>query len=317
MVQPTEIPQKILAKYMPVNLCWQTEYFKVYEARSRDNVAQEFFIRILKANPEHCSRNYDLAATLFIQELLYLSPRLFGEEALIIQDFQIENNVIGCVMKPYQQLRELKEENKADIDLEKLVKAITADLDFLSDKMMAYMNSIVDDEHIFKFKDSNTFFLSNLDALIATDTYINLIRRMDETQVYEREQLWREKQKLTGIALELRGKSNASIENEFSTEDSMDSLNLIKGECLHELNIKNPNASIGNEKCLHLLNSHSTACKSRKIVWCSYGTNQIDVYDILSGKKNTDQLYGVGMEAGSILVIYLIISLPSKVIEHI
>lgn len=43
----------------------------------------------------------------------------------------------------------------------------------------------------------------------------------------------------------------------------------------------------------------SSMGKSQKIVCCSYSTNKIDVYDMMTGKKRLEPFDGVGLGEGS------------------
>lgn len=105
----TNIPTKIREKYTPLEIRWRTAYSTVIEACSKENSSEKFLIRILNPCTPQIASNYNFAATMFIQELLFLSSRLLQEKEFMIEDFQIESQSMGYVTKSYSQLREAKE----------------------------------------------------------------------------------------------------------------------------------------------------------------------------------------------------------------
>lgn len=299
-----EIPAILYAKYAPSKLLWQTPYCKVYSARSRENQSEEYFIKMLNFSSEHVSHNYDFAVTFFIRELLFLSSRL-GQEGLMIQDFQIENKLVGCAMKPYQRLGDVTKENFQVADLEKLMKDISADLEFFSNNMNFPMSKIVGYDNIFKLKDSDTFFLSNWDEFILMNSKTVLQNRMNGTNSDKIASLLQEKQQLARIIheLKLNRKQTDSIGNEFASKDKMDVLKPLqpsKSELLEtESKIIAP-----TENNSRLTYGQTFPSSLQKVVWTSYESNHIEVYDILTGEKSTD-LYGRKV-AGRISCIFFL-----------
>ena len=70
-------------------------------------------------------------------------------------------------------------------DLEQLVKNLTADLHFFTNKMNIFVKKYVDWDYVFKLKGSETYFLSNLDEFISLKSKNNLLKRAIDDQIKE------------------------------------------------------------------------------------------------------------------------------------
>lgn len=306
-----DVPSKILAKYTPLKVCWQTPYSKVIEACSRENTNEKYFIKTLTSRSDQSTYNYDLAATLFIQELLLLSSRLLQQKALSVQDFQIENRLMGYVTKPYQRLNDIKEETKPVIDIEKLVKDITADFEFLTTHMGISLQKLIDYDSIFKLEGPETYFLSNLTEKFASDATTDFQDYQKDFQ--NKKKLLHEKQNLASIAFELCFMSNSSLGSESTPGENSVSpgkfIKSLKSEDLKAFFSENLEMNFEDESSLPSSSSlRNTVTSSKKVVWCSQSSNRIGVGDIEKGITYSDKLYGLGLWTGKFSSFFLLSS---------
>lgn len=155
------LPPKIKLTYSDFELVSETSYYKVYEAKNLTN-GQKHAIRVLDTESPFVQKNHNLAATLFMQEALRLSLRLPRPDLVVLENFEIHEDKIAFVMKPYNSIlnEPVTGDGKLNIDAEKLLKDCLAEINFLYAKMKLGSLSL-DVKNICKAKDTNTYFLTD------------------------------------------------------------------------------------------------------------------------------------------------------------
>ena len=162
-----EIPQSFKQAYTDFKLIQQTATYRLYAAKLR-NTDTIHTIRVFDPTSEFVSDNYDLAATLFIQELLRLQSS--HPKAVLISSFEVSSD--GRQMA-YASLSYYPLDFQSDDDLQiiipkdantiaSLIRDVISDVEFLWKEIqlqdiMRYLGS----ESIYFMKDEKAFFLGN------------------------------------------------------------------------------------------------------------------------------------------------------------
>ena len=135
-----EIPPKLRLAYTDFKFIQQTVSYRLYEAKSR-NSDTIHTIRVLDPTTQFVSDNHDLAATLFIQELLrlhYVQP-----EAVLTNTFEISKNgqQIAYASLPYHPLNHQSDHQQQQHEqtlvpkdpdtIGNLIKGVISDIEFL------------------------------------------------------------------------------------------------------------------------------------------------------------------------------------------
>ena len=160
------IPPKIRLLYTDFKLVSEAHYFKIFSAKSISR-NKSFTLRVLDFNSEFYKCNSNIAATLFVQELLRLST--LYPDTVLIEDFEICDKAVAFVTSSYLPLSHLIKEDKGpqNIDMEKLIQDVLTDLNFLVFDMglssKDSKSSIIqtDFENIYQISDNNKFFLGD------------------------------------------------------------------------------------------------------------------------------------------------------------
>ena len=139
----TIIPPKTRLLYTDFRLNSRAHYFKIFSALAKID-SKSVSVRVLDFNSEFYCSNPNVASTLFIQELLRLCT--LHPESIIIEHFEICDKAIAFVTTPYLPLEHVVKEmeNPQSLDIEKLIKDVLIDLNFLVyDMRLAGQNSII------------------------------------------------------------------------------------------------------------------------------------------------------------------------------
>lgn len=163
-ISDLSIPPRIINSYSNFSLVATTSYYKIYEAlSSSENKIHS--IRVLDVNSDFFKRNRNIASTLFVQEILRLCTIVRQAGTIIIENFEIYEEKIAFVTKPYYplfspQTKNDKPKNLNPVDIEKMLKDTLADLGFIYVNMRkSDINSIK--TKIFRFNDSENFFIGD------------------------------------------------------------------------------------------------------------------------------------------------------------
>lgn len=129
-------PPRLKKAYSNFILLEENSYYKVYEATLKQN-NQIHTIRVLDADSCSVMRDYNAAVTLFLQEILYLCVRIKSKDSIIIENFEYFEGNIAFVMRHAKPLEALisADQTKPAIDLERMLKDLIFDIEFLSSKL--------------------------------------------------------------------------------------------------------------------------------------------------------------------------------------
>lgn len=158
------IPPRIRRLYAKFKNVSSANYFKVFNAISNSD-GQPYTIRILDLNSELYNSNPNLAATLFIQELLRLC--VLHPDTVVIEDFEICDKSIAFVTTPYLPLNLILKEDKGSqrIDIEGLIQDILTDLSFLVSDLKLHhkikSDIIIDFENIYQLSGRKRYILGD------------------------------------------------------------------------------------------------------------------------------------------------------------
>ena len=167
MIQPnTEnihnetLPTKLRSTHIQFKLVREATYYQIFEASSIET-GELHTIRALNLNSDFVKKNYNHAATFFVQEILRITNRINSkEDFVVIESFEIENQKIAFVTK---SLVALPSQKPSTLELEKMIKDLIEDIGFLYSKMKL-TDLTIDASNILYADDCNTFFLSDWSA---------------------------------------------------------------------------------------------------------------------------------------------------------
>ena len=184
------IPPKTKLLYEDFKLVAETSTYRVFNARAR--ASREWHtVRVLDCTTEYATVNGDHAATLFVQELLWLQQRYPG--SVFTNTFEISGNgdQIACATLSYLPLScqlggtEDIINTKDSKVIEKLVSDVLSDVEFLwKDLQLRKIVDVLGPENISYIKEKGRFFLGNwakiyekaqskASNLSATTTYVS------------------------------------------------------------------------------------------------------------------------------------------------
>lgn len=227
----------IKATYSDFQLISEATTFKVFQAKSKDSF-QFHTIRVLDIESKDVKQNRDNAVTLFLQEVLRVC--ITQPELVIIEEFEISEEKIAFVTKPYTTLQNLaKEANKvkelqllkAQINVERLLKNASSDLDFLLNKMRLESISM-ELINIYQNKETGAYFLADWNKFTSKAPTFQRLSSAIETKRQAQKNFSQEVSKLGSMLLVLHGVDpkylKALVEANKSTElnNVIDGLNI-------------------------------------------------------------------------------------------
>lgn len=160
-------PSKLEFAYKNFKPLAEAFSYRVFEAEARIS-HEKHVIRILDRTKEYVNKNYALAATLFVQELLRLQYRYPG--SVLINTFEVSENgdQLACATLPYIPLGCQLGDNKGTINyseskmIEKLLSDVLSDVEFLwKDLQVRKIMDVLGAENISFMQEKNAFFLVN------------------------------------------------------------------------------------------------------------------------------------------------------------
>ena len=158
----TTLTPKIQLAYTSLRFVSDTEYCSTFEGVLTSN-NQKYTIRSLNVTSEFYKGNSNLAATLFMQELIYLCETNPG--TVIIESFESYEDRFACAIKYSQSLQQMMENQSnaliKHIDFEALLKNVLSDVKFLRSKMALSKNINISLESIYQISDTGGYFLSD------------------------------------------------------------------------------------------------------------------------------------------------------------
>lgn len=163
--KPFFVPPKIFQTYTDFQQTSETASYKVFEATTI-KTHEKHTIRILDPTNGLVANNFDLMATLFIQELLHLQNRCPGSVLINTLEISTDRKQIACAVRQLDKIQELTD-LKNPKTIEKLLNDVLSDVEFLwKDLQMRNIASIIEPENIYLMKDKGDFFLGNWDKTL-------------------------------------------------------------------------------------------------------------------------------------------------------
>lgn len=164
------ITPNIKKLYSDFKVTFQSSYFLTFEAKSL-TTEKTHTIRALDTSSPFVKENYHTAATLFVQELLYLASTY--PNTILIKTFEIDNEKICFASTNYSSpylsqqqapLNAEKECNKEKMPIvaSKLLSDLSSNINFLLHSMnVSRCSELVTPKNIFQFKDESDYFLGD------------------------------------------------------------------------------------------------------------------------------------------------------------
>ena len=168
------IPPNLKLAYQAFKLVAETSTYQIFEAEAC-NSKEKHRIRVLDRSKQYVKKEYDLTATLFVKELLYLQSRYPG--SILTNTFEISDDGqhIGCATLPYLPLScqldgSSEVFNPKDPQLiQKLISDALYDIEFLWKNMqMRKVMNVLRPESLCFMKEKEAFFLADWSKLFET-----------------------------------------------------------------------------------------------------------------------------------------------------
>lgn len=261
------LPPKIRSQYYDFKVTSRTTIYLVIQARSQAT-HEIHTIRALNSDAPFVTENFDLASTLFIQELLHFCE--ICPKSVFIESFEIYKDKIAFATLPYvdssnSDFKIPSEKLKHKLFLEKMLKDLTGELEFLSAKInLVNFASIIQRHNIFYLKEYNRFFLGDWASVF---TQKNLIKKSGDVQEYP-----------PRISFTQNIITSPSIQQ--SKPQMTQSTSTVK---ISSINLNQPPqwVTVGVKK------THSVSVKDQKPVASSPKINLDDWSDLIPGKVST------------------------------
>ena len=160
------VPPKTNFLYEDFRLHEETVSYRVFEAKTRDSLQEKHLIRILDPTKDLVDKDFDSAATLFIQELFHLENRCPGTVLIGTLEICKDRKQVACALRQYGlksvQLDQIQEsiDRKNPKVIKKLISDVLSDVEFLrSQLLMKNIAIIIEPENIFYRKERGDFSL--------------------------------------------------------------------------------------------------------------------------------------------------------------
>lgn len=159
ILAPPLLPPKIKNSYKEIKLQSNTSYYKVYDAISLAD-HEKCTIFALDIKSPIVEKDYDAAATLFVQEIFRMCSRTGNNEFIYTQSFEIHDSSIAVAMKHCHPMTAFEKVQRVNprIDLEKMMYDVISDISYTHSKLKIELPSI-DSSKIYYASSSNNFFL--------------------------------------------------------------------------------------------------------------------------------------------------------------
>ena len=222
-IQTSLFTPRLKSTYSDFHLVTGATTFKVFQAKARGESQQVHTIRVLDLESEAVKEDRDRAVTLFFQEVLRYATT--HPVQVVIEEFEVAEDKIAFVTKPYTTLENLiKEEKKSQINIEKLIRNMSSDLEFLLNKMR-FESANIDLNNIYKNNENDTYFLgdwiTNLSKAPVFQRSVSAIEAKKQAQKTASQEV----QKMGSILLLLQGADSKLVEKVVSASNDSDSEN--------------------------------------------------------------------------------------------
>ena len=174
-------PPKMALNYADIKFLYATDYCKTFEAVSKIN-NERHTIRLLNKDSAFYKNNPNLAATLFIQELLRLC--VTSPTAVFIESFECRDNCFAYALKHCQSLRQLQEnKSETEFNVEKIIAEVLSDTSFLLSTLKLSNKIEIDLQSIYYINATDSYFLGDWGTNIRGNSKPNLINTADAHQI--------------------------------------------------------------------------------------------------------------------------------------
>ena len=171
MVLPQEhdktysVPPKTAFMYQDLEPRAETASYRTFEAETRISLQEKHLIRIL--NP---TKDFDSAATLFIQELFHLENRCPGTVLIGTLEICTERKQVACATRQHGLMNIQPDQIQESVHrkdpkmIEKLISDVLSDVEFLrSELLMKDVACLIEPENIFHLGE---FYLTHWDKIL-------------------------------------------------------------------------------------------------------------------------------------------------------
>ena len=171
MVLPQEhdktysVPPKTAFMYRDLKSRAETSSYRIFEAETRISLQEKHLIRIL--NP---TKDFDSAATLFIQELFHLENRCPGTVLISTLEICTDRKQVACATRQHSLMNIQPDQIQESVHrkdprmIEKLISDVLSDVEFLrSELLMKDVACLIEPENIFHLGE---FYLTHWDKIL-------------------------------------------------------------------------------------------------------------------------------------------------------
>ena len=222
------IPPKTKLRYEDFKFITETSTYKIFNAKARGS-HEWHTIRVLDCTKAYVNTNEDHAATLFVQELLWLQRRYPG--SVFTNTFEISENgsQMACATLSYLPLsRQLNEAEKIinpkdSQTIERLLSDVLSDVEFLWRGL--HLRNILDalgPENISFIKEKERFFLGNWAKIY--EKAQSELRNLSITETYIIEESKKKKLSSQHLATEIRALAFAILKMKNIDDKELQSL---------------------------------------------------------------------------------------------
>lgn len=217
------VPPKTAFAYQNFKPISETASYRIFNAETK-KTHEKHLIKILDPTKDLVAYSFDLAATLFIQELFHLQNRCPGSVLFNTLEINLNRKQVACAIRPHDlsnlQLDKIQEriDLKNPEVIEKLLNGVLLDIEFLwKGLQMKNIASILEPENIYYLKETEDFFLGNWGKIIEKGTLDQPEDDLTATTVISGESelksqdLAREIKTLGFALLEMKGINYASL----------------------------------------------------------------------------------------------------------
>ena len=179
MVLPLEhertfsVPPKTGVMYQDFKHRTETASYRIFEAETQDSLHEKHLIRMLDPTKDLVDRDFDSAATLFIQELFRLEARSPGTVLIGTLEICTDRKQFACATRQHSLMNIQPDQIQESIHrkdpkiIEKLISDVLSDVEFLrSELLMKNVECLIEPENIFYWKARGDFYLTHWDKIL-------------------------------------------------------------------------------------------------------------------------------------------------------
>ena len=209
--------------YKNLKLLSETSSYKVFEGETHHS-NEKHTIRVLDRSTMFINKEYNMAATLFVQELLHLQHRY--PCSIITNSFDIseDGNQLACATLPCVPLSDYLQESKDIINfkdsvlISKLISDAIEDIEFLRKNMQT--KNIMDTlgpQSLYFIKEKGAYFLGNWHKLLEAEAeggnYVSSLKKLSQEENLTSKELSDEIKALAFTVLSINNNNSKEIKS--------------------------------------------------------------------------------------------------------